>query len=43
MSRSVRIHEFGGPEILKIEDVVGPDPGPGQVRLRVEAIGLKSY
>ncbi len=40
MSRSVRIHEFGGPDVLKIEDVVVPDPGPGQVRLRVHAIGL---
>jgi NADPH:quinone reductase-like Zn-dependent oxidoreductase len=40
MSRSVRIHEFGGPDVLKIEDVVVPDPGPGLVRLRVRAIGL---
>jgi NADPH:quinone reductase-like Zn-dependent oxidoreductase len=40
MSRSVRIHEFGGPEVLKIEDVVIPDPGPGEVRLRIRAIGL---
>jgi len=28
MSRSVRFHEFGGPEVLKIEDVVVPNPGP---------------
>lgn len=40
MSRSVRIHEFGGPEVLKIEDVAAPEPGPGQVRLRVRAIGV---
>jgi NADPH:quinone reductase-like Zn-dependent oxidoreductase len=40
MSRSVRIHEFGGPDVLKIEDVAVPDPGPGQVRLVVKAIGL---
>jgi NADPH:quinone reductase-like Zn-dependent oxidoreductase len=40
MSRSVRIHEFGGPEVLRIEDVTVPEPGPGQVRLRVRAIGL---
>jgi NADPH:quinone reductase-like Zn-dependent oxidoreductase len=40
MSRSVRFHEFGGPEVLKIEDVVVPDPGPKQVRLRIKAIGL---
>ncbi len=40
MSRSVRIHDFGGPEVLKIEDVTVPAPGPGQVRLRIRAIGL---
>ncbi len=40
MSRSVRIHEFGGPEVLRIEEVSVPDPGPGEVRLRVKAIGL---
>ncbi|MGH7103669.1 MAG: zinc-dependent alcohol dehydrogenase family protein [Acetobacteraceae bacterium] len=40
MPRSVRIHEFGGPEVLKIEDLTAPEPGPGQVRLRVRAIGL---
>jgi NADPH:quinone reductase-like Zn-dependent oxidoreductase len=37
---SVRIHEFGGPEVLKIEDCRIPDPGPAEVRLRVKAIGL---
>jgi len=40
MSRSVRFHEFGGPEVLKIEDVVVPDPGPKEVRLSIKAIGL---
>lgn len=40
MSRSVRIHEFGGPEVLKIEDVTVPEPGAGEVRLRIRAIGL---
>jgi NADPH:quinone reductase-like Zn-dependent oxidoreductase len=40
MPRSVRIHEFGGPDVLKIEDVVVPEPGAGEVRLRVKAIGL---
>ena len=35
MSRSVRIHEFGGPEVLKIEDVTVPEPGAGEVRLRI--------
>lgn len=40
MPLSVRIHEFGGPEVLKIEEVVAPEPGPGEVRLQVRAIGL---
>src|ERR1700686_1054188 len=40
MSRSVRFHEFGGPEVLRIEDVVVPDPGPNEVHLRIKAIGL---
>jgi NADPH:quinone reductase-like Zn-dependent oxidoreductase len=35
----VRYHEYGGPEVLTVEDADMPTPGPGQVRLRVEAIG----
>jgi NADPH:quinone reductase-like Zn-dependent oxidoreductase len=40
MSKVVRIYQVGGPEVLKIEDAVVGEPGPGQVRLRIEAIGL---
>jgi NADPH:quinone reductase-like Zn-dependent oxidoreductase len=40
MSRSVRFHEFGGPEVLKIEAVVVPPPSPKEVRLQIKAIGL---
>ena len=40
MTRSVRFHETGGPDVLKIEEVTVPQPGPGQVRIRVRAIGL---
>ena len=40
MPRSVRIHEFGGPEVLRIEEVAVPEPGAGEVRLRIHAIGL---
>ncbi len=36
----VRFHETGGAEVLKIEDVALPEPGEGEVRLRVKAIGL---
>jgi NADPH:quinone reductase-like Zn-dependent oxidoreductase len=40
MTRSVRIHEFGSPEVLRIEDVTVGEPGAGEVRLRIHAIGL---
>jgi NADPH:quinone reductase-like Zn-dependent oxidoreductase len=39
-ARSVRIHEFGGPEVLHIEDVLVDAPGHDEVRLNVHAIGL---
>jgi NADPH:quinone reductase-like Zn-dependent oxidoreductase len=38
--KAVRIHEFGGAEQLRYEDVPDPTPGPGQLRLRVEACAL---
>lgn len=38
--RHVRFHEHGGPEVLVIEDAKIPDPGPGQVLIRTEAIGV---
>src|ERR1700682_394543 len=41
MTRSVRVHEFGGPEVLRIEDVETEQPGGGEVRLRIRAIGIK--
>jgi NADPH:quinone reductase-like Zn-dependent oxidoreductase len=40
MSKVVRFYEHGGPEKLRIEDLDVGDPGMGEVRLRVEAIGL---
>lgn len=36
----VRFHEFGGPEVLKVEDVPDPVPGPGEIRVRAETIGV---
>lgn len=38
--RAIRVHEFGGPEVMKIEDVADPRPGPGQVLIRVRAVGV---
>ncbi|CAN7410989.1 quinone oxidoreductase [Bosea sp. LjRoot90] len=40
MTKQVRIHENGSPDVLRYEDAVLGDPGPGQVRLRQTAIGL---
>ena len=40
MVKVVRFHEPGGPEVLRIEDLPPREPGTGEVRLRVEAIGL---
>jgi NADPH:quinone reductase-like Zn-dependent oxidoreductase len=40
MARIVRFHQLGGPETLKIEEVSPQQPGKGEVRLRVQAVGL---
>lgn len=40
MARTIRFHETGGPEVLRIEDLPVRSPGPGEVRIRVDAIGL---
>ena len=40
MSKSILIHENGGPEKMKLEDVEVGKPGPGQVKIRHTAIGL---
>lgn len=40
MAKAVRFYETGGPEVLRYEDAEVGEPGPGQVRLRHEAVGL---
>ena len=40
MPHAIRVHEAGGPEVLKWEEIEVGDPGPGQIRLRQEAAGL---
>lgn len=40
MTRAIRIHQTGGPEVLKWDEIEVGDPGPGQVRLRQSACGL---
>jgi NADPH:quinone reductase-like Zn-dependent oxidoreductase len=38
--RAAIFHEHGGPDVLRIEEVPTPEPGPGEVRLRVAATAL---
>lgn len=40
MSKVVRVYQHGGPEELRIEDVEVGEPGAGEARVRIEAIGL---
>ena len=40
MTKAIRIHETGGPEVLTWEDVDVGDPGDGEVRIRHTAVGL---
>ncbi len=38
--KAIQIHETGGPEVLQLADLPIPVPGPGQVLVRIEAIGV---
>ena len=40
MTKAIRIHAHGGPEVMRWEDVPTPDPGPGEALVRHAAIGL---
>ena len=40
MAQAIRIHQTGGPEVLRLEEVTVGKPGPGQVRVRHAAVGL---
>ena len=40
MSKAICFKEFGGPEVLRWMDVDVPEPGPGEVRIRHQAIGV---
>lgn len=37
---AIRVHQFGGPDALAYEEVPQPEPGAGEVRLKVEAAGV---
>jgi len=38
--KAIRIHELGGPAVLRLEEVPAPSPGPGQVVVRIGAAGV---
>ncbi len=41
--RAVVIHETGGPEVLRYEEVPDPEPGEGEVLVRLEAVGVNHF
>ncbi len=40
MTKAIRIHSPGGPEVMKWEDVPTPEPGPNEALIKQEAVGL---
>lgn len=40
MTKAIRFHKLGGPEVLRLDDITVPDPGPNQARVRHTAIGV---
>lgn len=40
MPKAIRIHAYGGPDVMSYDDITIGNPGPGQVRLRQTAIGV---
>lgn len=40
MPKAIRVHEYGGPEVMRYEDVDLPELAPGQLRVRQTAIGV---
>src|SRR5262245_19398164 len=38
--RAIRVHAFGGPDMLRCEEVANPRPGPGEVLVHVRAAGV---
>jgi len=38
--KAIRVHASGGPEVLRLEEVQDPEPGPGEVVARMEGVGV---
>ena len=38
--KAVRVHQNGGPEVLRYEEIPVPEPGAGEARVKIEAVGL---
>jgi NADPH2:quinone reductase len=38
--RAIRVHQFGGPEVLSLDEVSRPEPAEGEALVRIEAIGV---
>jgi len=38
--KAIRVHQFGGPEVLRLEEVPKPEAGPGQVLVHIHGIGV---
>ncbi len=38
--RAIRVHDYGGPEVLRLEDLPVPEPGPGEARVKIAAAGV---
>ena len=38
MARVIRFHKLGGPEVLRIEDLEVPPPGPGELQISIKAL-----
>jgi NADPH2:quinone reductase len=41
--KAIRVHQFGDPSVLQLEEIPKPRPGPGQVLVRVHAAGVNPY
>ena len=41
--RAVRVHEFGDPDVLRVEDVPQPEPVEGEVLVRIQAAGVNPF